>query len=83
MLVNLIISYFIILAAVGAVYGILNSKKVLNDTEIQYLYASQKAYRKISIPAKIVIRFTKALAKTCIKIIKIMIYKNIAKRAFN
>lgn len=83
MITNLLISYVIILAVVGAVYGILNHKKVLNDTQIQYLYASEKAYRKISIPAKLSVKFVKTIVKLIIKLMKFMLYKQAMKQMFN
>lgn len=83
MITNLLISYVIILAVVGAVYGVLNHKKVLNNTQIQYLYASEKAYKKISIPAKLAVKFVKTIVKLIIKLMKFMLYKRAMKQMFN
>lgn len=83
MITNLLISYVIILAVVGVVYGVLNHKKVLNDTQIQYLYASEKAYKKINIPAKLAVKFVKTIVKLIIKLMKFMLYKRAMKQMFN
>lgn len=83
MFTNLLISYIIILTVTGLIYGVLNHKKVLNETQIQYLYTSEKAYKHLLIPVKLTGNIIKTIAKITIKLIKIAIYKRMAKQMFN